>query len=93
MYDNVKIPLALLVQAIYVLESINISLYDQSFRYDYDNVLFALNKRKEAIELRDAYASIIHAKDDDSRHFARMHYLEKKRALKEGVNDAIFYSD
>ena len=83
MYDNVKIPLVLLVQAIYVLESIDLSLYDRSFRYDFDNVLFALIKRKEAIELRDAYANIIRAKDDGSRHFARMRYLEQKRAIKE----------
>ena len=83
--QNVKIPLALLVQVIYVLESIDISLYDRSFRYDYDNVFSALNKKKEAIELRDVYADIIRAKDEDSRHWAKMRYLQQKRLINEGV--------
>jgi len=82
--QNVKIPLALLVQVIYVLESLDIDLCDRSFRYDYDRVLLALNKKKEAIELRDVYADIIRAKDEDSRHWAKMRYLQQKRLINGG---------
>jgi len=79
---NVKIPLPLLFQILYLLECIDIDEYDHSIRNDYDNVFFALNKKKESLELREAYSKIIRAKDDDSRHFARLQYLEKSRSLR-----------
>ena len=78
---NVKIPLYLLFQTIYILDSIDINKYDQSFQIDYNNVLDALNMKKASLELRDSYAKIIKAKDDDSRHSARMQYLQHKRDL------------
>jgi len=80
----VKIPLHLLFQIIYLLECVDIGLYDQSVQIDYNNVLFALNKKKEALELREAYSRIIRANDDGSRQSARMQYLEQKRLLQEG---------
>ena len=75
---NVKISLNLLTQTIYVLEHINMDGYDDSIKSDYDNILFAFYKKKESLRLREAYAKIIHAKDEDSRHFARMEYLQRK---------------
>ena len=81
---NVKIPLPLLFQIIYLLECFDISLYDQSVQIDYNNVLFALSKKKAALELREAYSRIIRAGDDDARFAARMRYLEQKRLLQEG---------
>ena len=81
-FVNVKIPLSLLVQTIYVLELIDAAIFDRSVQIDYNNVLFALNKKKESLELREAYSAIIRSKDDDSRHLARMRYLEKRRALR-----------
>jgi len=82
---NVKIPLSLLFQIIYLLECVDIGIYDQSVQTDYNNVLFALNKKKEALELREAYSRIIRAGDDAARHAARMRYLEQKRLFQEGV--------
>jgi len=79
---NVKIPLSLLVQTIYVLELIDTAIYDRSIQIDYNNVLCALNKKKEALELREAYSAIIRSKDDDSRHLARMRYLDQRRAFR-----------
>jgi len=79
---NVKIPLYLLFQTIYLLECIDSGIYDQSVQIDYNNVLLALNKKKEAIELREFYSRIIRAENDDSRHTARMQYLERKRCLR-----------
>lgn len=81
MNGNVKIPLALLNQIIYLLDHINIHDYSDAIQYDYDNVLFALNKKKASLVLRHAYANIINAKGDDARHDARMHYLLQRRAF------------
>lgn len=83
MNENVKIPLSLLYQVIFVLDHINIFDYSADFQNDYDNVLFALNKKKASLELRCAYANIINAKDDDGRHAARMLYLQQRRVLNE----------
>jgi len=79
---NVKIPLQLLFQTIYLLQCLDIGIYDQSVQIDYNNVLLALNKKKEALELRESYSRIIRAENDASRHTARMQYLERKRSLR-----------
>jgi len=71
----------LLFQIIYLLECFDISNYDYSVQIDYDKVLTSLNQKKASLELRDAYANIIKAKDDDSRHTARMQYLQLKRDI------------
>ena len=81
MPSNVKIPLSLLFQTIYLLECIDICYYDYSIRLDYDNVLCALNHKKDSLELREAYSNIIKAKDEDNRHHARMLYLQLKRDI------------
>jgi len=83
MSENIKIPLALLYQIIYLLDNIEIFNYCEAVQSDYDNVLYALNKKKASLELRDAYADIIKAKSDDARHQAKMRYLQQKRALQE----------
>ena len=79
---NVKIPLHLLFQTIYLLECLDICVYDQSVQIDYYNVLSALNKKKDALELRESYSKIIRAENDASRHTARMQYLKHKRCLR-----------
>ena len=81
---NVKIPLSLLNQTVYILENINIFSYDDAFISEYFDLIDALRKKKDSIQLRDSYADIIHAKDEDSRHSARMRYLQQKRLLNEG---------
>jgi|GEM_PF-1366792 len=87
MDKNIKIPLGLLNKAIYVLEHIDMDYisYDQSIKADYDSVLFAFYKKKESLSLRGSYAKIVYAKDEDARHFARMEYLQQKRAYKEDI--------
>jgi hypothetical protein len=85
MSKNVMIPMELLQKIIYVLEHFDMDTYDQALKIDYDSVLFALYKKNESLSLRDSYAKIIYAKDEDSRHFARMQYLQQKRAYKEDI--------
>ena len=83
MDKNITIPFSLLRQTIELLEYWNISEYDQVIRQDYDSILFALQKKKQSVELRDAYARIIYAESEDTRHTARMRYLEQKRLIEE----------
>ena len=79
MCKNVKIPLTLLSQIISLLEHWDLDCYDPSIRHDFDAVYFSLLKKRESLELRDAYAKIVYAEDEDVRHAARMQYLQQKR--------------
>jgi hypothetical protein len=79
MGKNVMIPQELFLQTINLLETWDISQYDLSTRYDYDNVLFALLKKRQSMELREAYAKVIYAPDENARHDARVRYLQQKR--------------
>ena len=83
MDKNITIPLSLLTGTIELLEYWNLDDYDRAIRMDYDNILFALTKKKQSIELREAYAKIIYAESDDARLDARMQYLEQKRRIAE----------
>ena len=71
---NVKIPLSTLIQTIELLENLDVGCYDTSVQYDFDAVYFSLLKKRRDIELRDAYAKIVYAKDEQARHEARMNY-------------------
>ena len=79
MNKNVTIPLTLFNNIIDCLDCWNMSDYDPLLRPLFADVLFALSKKKQSIELRDAYAKIINADNDEERHGARMRYLMKKR--------------
>jgi len=83
--DNVKIPLSTLIQTIELLENLDVGGYDTSVQYDFDAVYFSLLKKRRDIELRDDYAKIVYAKDEQARHEARMNYLHQKR-----LNDDFF---
>ena len=78
---NVKIPELLLRQTIDVMERFDISDYGFDFQHDFDTALFALLKKQQSIDLRDAYAQIIFAEDEDARFNARMRYLKSKRRI------------
>ena len=81
MSKNVKIPLELLYRIIDVLDYIDLSAYDPVFRYDCECIVNALVKKKQSLELREAYAKIIFADDEIARDVARMGYLQQKRDL------------
>jgi hypothetical protein len=83
MDKNITIPFPLLRRIIDLLEYWNISDYDPAIRQDYDDILFELQKKKQTVELRDAYARIIYADSEDARFTARMRYLEQKRLIEE----------
>ena len=79
MERNVKIPLQLLSQTIDLLEHWDLDGYDPAILCDYDAVYMAFLKKRQSIELREAYAKIIFAQDDEDRFEARMRYLQLKR--------------
>ena len=83
MHENVKIPLSLLEQVIELLEYVDVSMYDEPIPSMHETVLFALYKKRSQLELRQAYAEIIFAKDEDEQFDARMRYLQKKRNISE----------
>ena len=83
-YENIKIPLSLLEQAIELLEYIDVSIYDEPIPWEYEIVLSAFRKKRRQLELRRAYAEIIFAPNEDKRFDARMRYLQKKRHITDG---------
>ena len=77
---NVMIPLSLLDQIVDLLEELRLSEY-HPLSYEYGNILWALNVKKQKLLLRDAYARIINADNQDDRDDARIQYLQKKHSL------------
>jgi hypothetical protein len=87
MGKNVMIPLSLLDAVVELLEELNPPEYHE-LRYEYCKILWLLTVKKQKLELRDAYAKIISAYDEDARDEARIRYLAKKRFvddLDEGI--------
>ena len=78
MGKNVEIPLALLKSLITLLEYWDVSLFDRSVRDDYWDALWSLKVKLLKLDLRDAYARIVKAPDDNTRHKARIEYLQLK---------------
>jgi hypothetical protein len=83
MSQNVKIPLELLNQTIDLLEYIDVSNYSHPIPTDYRIVLSALRLKKQSLALRETYAKVVFAENEDDRTFARMKYLEEKRHIAE----------
>jgi len=78
---NVKIPLPLLSQTIDLLEHWDMTGCDPTLQHDFDIVYFAFLKKRQSLELHDAYAKIIYADNEDARFHARMQYLQQKRFI------------
>ena len=89
MGKNVMIPLLLLDAVIELLEDLDPPEYHE-LRYEYCKILWLLTVKRQKLELRDAYAKIISAYDDDARDEARMRYLEKKRFIEDLDEDIPF---
>ena len=80
---NVKIPLSLLSQTIELLEHWNLDGYDPAILCVYDIVYMAFLKKRQSLDLREAYSKIIFAQDENARFEARMRYLQQKRDIAE----------
>jgi hypothetical protein len=79
MSKNITIPLTLFSKITNLLDNMDISDIPPYLRPDYSDILFAMMKKQQSMELREAYAKIITADSDVDRHDARMQYLLLKR--------------
>jgi len=79
--NKVKIPSELLFRTIYLLERLYVSQYDETIKSDYNNILVALTRKKQSIELKQAYEKIVCAPDEGARLEAQIKYLQHKRDL------------
>jgi len=79
MSRNITIPLPLFSKITNLLDNMDISDVPPYLRPDYADILCALMKKQQSMELREAYAKIINADSDIDRHDARMQYLLLKR--------------
>ena len=81
MSKNVTIPFSTFEQIIELLDGLDAGRYGSNFYHAYCEVLHELKVKMQKIELRDAYANIIKAKDEDEQILARIEYLRLKREL------------
>jgi hypothetical protein len=77
---NIQMPLGLLHKIVDLLSNIDLSGYDCSIVFDYDDVMDAIAEKLHAVELRKAYSKVVFAKDEDKRFDARIEYLRLKNA-------------
>jgi glutaredoxin-related protein len=90
MSKNVMIPLFLLDQIMELLERWDISEYNPSLRYDYDNVVWALAVKKQKLRLRDAYAEMLQVESQQASDAACICYLQQKALLDDAQEDIPF---
>jgi len=84
---NVLVPIPLVKRIIALLECVDVSEYDRAIRDDCADILQSLIVKMRSLELRDAYAEIIAADDDDSRNAARASYHWQKDRLNDFSGD------
>jgi len=80
--QTIKIPLPLMQKTIDLLEHLNLTGYDMTIQHTYNDVYGSFLQKRHNLDLRAAYAAIIHAANEDARLKARVRYLQLKR---EGV--------
>jgi len=78
---NVKIPEQLLVQTINFLEDLKMAGIYGDLHDDWQALYDAFIKKQASLSLRNDYAKIICAKDENSHFDARMKYLQNKRTI------------
>ena len=83
MEKNVMIPLGFMETVIDLLGYWDLSAYDLCVQLWHHNVLEFLKLKKRGLELREDYAKMIRAKDEDDRHDARIRYLQERSRLRE----------
>ena len=86
MSRNVLLPLSLVDRIIQLLGYWDVSEYDVVIQFEYDDILRALNMKNQKRELRDVYAKMIHADNEDDRFNARIRYLQQKNNLADMVD-------
>ena len=78
---NVQIPLDIFKMIIVFLEYWDVSELDPGIKQEYTDILSAMHKKRDLMDLRNSYSNIVHADDDEKRFSARMDYLQHKRLI------------
>jgi hypothetical protein len=73
--DTILFPMEMLFKIMALLGHWDISGYDCSIKSDYSDVLNAIGKTFQTVELHKAYIKIRDARDEESRYRARKEYL------------------
>jgi hypothetical protein len=79
MSKNILIPRHTFEKIIEILESPGFMRLPNF--YDYIDVYHELKFKKQRMDIRNTYAKVIKAKDDDSRDNARLEYLMQRKQL------------
>ena len=79
---NIQIPLPLFKEILEFMEYMDDAKLDILFADMCDSILAQLRAKQDSMALREHYADIVHAKDEDKQHAAHMHYLQMKRVYK-----------
>jgi hypothetical protein len=74
--ENILFPMEMLLKIVALLGHWDISGYDRSIKNDYSDVLNAIGKAFQTVELHKAYVKIRDARDEESRQLARKEYLK-----------------
>ena len=80
---NVQIPMDVFKLLIQFLEYWEVYKFDRSVQDEYNYVYSVLHKKLDSLELRESYAKMVFAEDEDKRFDARMDYLQHKRIIKQ----------
>ena len=64
----------------------DLSNYDAAIQCQCGDILRALNLKLQKMDLRDSYAKIVHADNDDDRDRARIRYLQHKHFIRSDEN-------
>ena len=74
MNENIMIPRSLFERIVELLDGFDASRYGYNFCREYEDVQAALEVKMQKLELRNAYARIASAEDEDARVMARIQY-------------------
>jgi hypothetical protein len=79
---NIQIPLSLFCEILEFVEYMDNCNLDILFADMCSSILIQLRAKQDSMTLRQSYSAIVYAKDEESQHSARMHYLQMKRVFK-----------
>ena len=78
MDKNVMIPSSLMDMLIELLGNMDIQMHDIKLRADRCDALGFLERKRHRAKLRDDYAKIIFADNEEDRDWARINYLQHR---------------
>jgi len=89
MSKNVLIPANLLERIFVLMENWDFPNHHKLY-YEYYEILLEIRWKMRKIELREAYADIVNADNEDAKHSARIDYLRLKRIMSDDYDEIPF---